>query len=460
LNIFLRNNLRLTGIPSQLYDLLIQRLKFPNPKYLENARMGRWNRGVPKELRFYYRLRGGGLVIPRGYIRQLITTCRKLDITYTVEDRRRSLPPVDYAFNGQLRPFQKQAVQHMLRKEFGTLNSPTGSGKTVMALYILAQRKQPALIIVHTADLARQWSERIETFLNIPVKEIGHIGGGKKKIGEKITVALVQSLYKCAEAVAPQVGHLIVDECHRTPSRTFTDAVAEFDARYMLGLSATPWRRDNLSKLIFWHLGDVHHQVEKNDLIRTGQVLPADIIFRETEFKPYYDPVQEYSKMLSELTLDDDRNRLIAADIAAEAASHPGICLVLTDRKKHCDSLGALLRYGFSLPVDILTGDLNAGERQQVMDRLQEGRIKVLIATGQLIGEGFDCRELTTLFMATPVRFSGRIIQYLGRILRPAPGKKRARVFDYVDINVEPLLKAADARKRIYGLQPNRFTSN
>ncbi|MFZ1954769.1 MAG: DEAD/DEAH box helicase [Desulfobacterales bacterium] len=452
MNIFLRNNLRLTGIPSQLYDLLIQRLKFPNPKYLENARMGRWNRGVPKELRFYYRLRGGGLVIPRGFIRQLITTCRRLDITYTVEDRRRSLPPVDYAFNGQLRPFQKQAVQHMLRKEFGTLNSPTGSGKTVMALYILAQRKQPALIIVHTADLARQWSDRIETFLNIPVKEIGRIGGGKKKIGEKITVALVQSLYKCAETVAPQVGHLIVDECHRTPSRTFTDAVAEFDARYMLGLSATPWRRDNLSKLIFWHLGDVHHQVEKNDLIRTGQVLPADIIFRETEFKPYYDPVQEYSKMLSELTLDDDRNRLIAADIAAEAASHPGICLVLTDRKKHCDSLGALLRYGFSLPVDILTGDLNAGERQQVMDRLQEGRIKVLIATGQLIGEGFDCRELTTLFMATPVRFSGRIIQYLGRILRPAPGKKRARVFDYVDINVEPLLKAADARKRIYGL--------
>jgi superfamily II DNA or RNA helicase len=452
LNIFLQNNLRLTGIPPQLYDLLTQRLKFPNPKYLENARMGRWNRGVPKELRFYFRLRGGGLEIPRGFIRQLITTCRRLDIDYTVEDRRRSLPPVDYAFSGQLRPFQQQAVQHMLRKEFGTLNSPTGSGKTVMALYILAQRKQPALIIVHTADLARQWSERIESFLNIPVKEIGRIGGGKKKIGEKITVALVQSLYKCAETVAPQVGHLIVDECHRTPSRTFTDAVTEFDARYMLGLSATPWRRDNLSKLIFWHLGDVHHQVEKNDLIRTGQVLPADIIFRETGFKPYYDPVQEYSKMLSELTLDDDRNRLIAADIAAEAASHPGICLVLTDRKKHCESLGALLRYGFSLPVDILTGDLNAGQRQSVMDRLQEGHIKVLIATGQLIGEGFDCRELTTLFMATPVRFSGRIIQYLGRILRPAPGKKRARVFDYVDVNVEPLVKAAGARKRIYGL--------
>ncbi len=453
LNIVLRNNLKLTGIPPQLYDLLTQRLKFPNPKYLENARMGRWNRGVPKELRFYDRLRGGGLVIPRGYIRQLISTCRSLAIPFSVEDRRRNLPPLAFTFSGQLRGFQEQAVEHMLRKEFGTLNSPTGSGKTIMALYILAQRRQPALIIVHSADLARQWSERIETFLNIPTKEIGHIGGGKKKIGEKITVALVQSLCKCAETVAPQVGHLIVDECHRTPSRTFTDAVTEFDARYMLGLSATPWRRDNLSRLIFWHLGDVHHQVDKGDLIRTGQVLAADIVFRETAFKPYYDPVQEYSKMLSELTVNDDRNRLIAADIAAEAAAQPGICLVLTDRKKHCESLGALLRYGFSLRVEILTGDSSAGQRQSVIGRLQEGRIKVLIATGQLIGEGFDCRELTTLFMATPVRFSGRIIQYLGRILRPAPGKKKARVYDYVDIHVEPLLKAATARKKVYGLQ-------
>lgn len=453
LNIVLRNNLKLTGIPPQLYDLLTQRLKFPNPKYLENARMGRWNRGVPKELRFYDRLRGGGLVIPRGYIRQLISTCRSLAIPFSVEDRRRNLPPLAFTFSGQLRGFQEQAVEHMLRKEFGTLNSPTGSGKTIMALYILAQRRQPALIIVHSADLARQWCERIETFLNIPTKEIGHIGGGKKKIGEKITVALVQSLCKCAETVAPQVGHLIVDECHRTPSRTFTDAVTEFDARYMLGLSATPWRRDNLSRLIFWHLGDVHHQVDKGDLIRTGQVLAADIVFRETAFKPYYDPVQEYSKMLSELTVNDDRNRLIAADIAAEAAAQPGVCLVLTDRKKHCESLGALLRYGFSLRVEILTGDSSAGQRQSVMGRLQEGRIKVLIATGQLIGEGFDCRELATLFMATPVRFSGRIIQYLGRILRPAPGKKRARVYDYVDIHVEPLLKAATARKKVYGLQ-------
>ncbi len=449
----LKNDLTLVDIPPQLHELLTQKLKFPNPKYIENARMGRWNRGVKKELRFFYRLRGNKLSIPRGYIRQLITTCRKLEIDYTIEDQRRSLPPVAYTFKGHLRPFQQQAVMRMLSKEFGTLNSPTGSGKTVMALHIIARRQQPALIVVHTKDLARQWAERIEEFLGISAVEIGLIGGGKKTIGEKITVALVQSLYKCADEVARHIGHLIVDECHRTPSRTFTDAVTEFDARYMLGLSATPWRRDNLSKLIFWHLGDVHHQVEKRDLIRTGNVLPTDVIFRETEFKPYYDPVHEYSKMLSELTVNDERNRLIAGDIAKEATQREGVCLVLSDRKKHCESLWAILKYGYRLRADIFTGDLNTSQRQIVLDRLHAGDTQVLIATGQLIGEGFDCPNLSTLFLATPVRFSGRVIQYLGRILRPAPGKKSARVFDYIDIHVQPLLKAAQERKRTYGLQ-------
>jgi len=138
-----------------------------------------------------------------------------------------------------------------MAKEFGTLSAPTGSGKTVMALYMIAVRKQPALIVVHNKDLALQWVDRIGEFLKISEKDVGFIGGGKNNIGEKITVSLVQSLYKCAEDTARHISFLIVDECHRCPSRTFTEAVSEFDSRYMLGLSATPYRRDQLSKLIF-----------------------------------------------------------------------------------------------------------------------------------------------------------------------------------------------------------------
>ena len=251
-------------------QILTQKLEFLNPKWLENERMGRWNRGTPKLLRFYDKVRGTGLWIPRGYIRQLILLCRRHGIDYQLHDQRRNLPSVNFAFNGELKSFQKVAVDQMLARDFGTLSSATGSGKTVMALYILAQRRQPALIVVHTKDLAAQWVERIETFLGIPSKEVGMIGGGKKVVGQKITVALVQSLYKCAEEVAPRIGFLIVDECHRCPSRIFTEAVTGFDSRYMLGLSATPWRRDKLSKLIFWHLGDVHYEVDKKSWIYSG----------------------------------------------------------------------------------------------------------------------------------------------------------------------------------------------
>lgn len=450
LNITIKNNLRLTGIPQVLREILIEKLKFPNPKWIENHRMGRWNRGVPRELRFYDKIRGGGLWIPRGYIRQLISLCRRYHVNYRINDQRRSLPSVDFSFKGQLRPFQQEAVNRMLAKEFGTLSSPTGSGKTIMALYIVAQRRQPALIIMHTKDLVHQWIARIKSFLSIPEEEIGLIGGGKMVIGEKITVALVQSLYKCAEKVSPHIGNFIVDECHRIPSRTFTDAVTEFDSRYMLGLSATPWRRDKLSKLIFWHLGDVHHEVDKNYLIEAGFVLPADVIFRETDFRPFHDPVMEYSKMLSELTTDDERNRLIAADIARESQDTPGVCLVLTDRKKHCETLQAIMKYKHNVSADILTGDLSSSQRLEIVQRLNQGRVKVLIATGQLIGEGFDCRQLSTLFLATPVRFSGRVLQYLGRVLRPAPAKSSARVFDYVDVHVDPLMAAAKARRKVY----------
>ena len=450
LTISISHNLQLSHVPAEIMEVLTEKLEFLNPKWLENERMGRWNRGTQKSLRFYDKVGASGLWIPRGYMRQLLLLCRRHKIKFEIDDCRSEHPPINFSFKGKLRPFQQKAVDQMLARDFGTLNSATGSGKTIMALYMVARRRQPSLIVVHTKELASQWVERTETFLGIPSEEIGIIGGGKKKVGEKITVALVQSLYKCVEEIAAHVGFLIVDECHRCPSRTFTEAVAGFNARYMLGLSATPWRRDKLSKVIFWHLGDVHHEVDKAHLVETGNVLKAEVIWRETNFKPFYDPVNEYSKMLSELTADTDRNVLIASDVALETSNSNGICLVLSDRKAHCENLQTLLKYRFKLDAELLTGDLSQAERQNVIERLNQKRASVVIATGQLIGEGFDCQNLSTLFLATPVSFSGRVLQYLGRVLRPAPGKDKARVFDYIDIRVDILAKAAKSRQRVY----------
>ncbi|MEZ4528429.1 MAG: DEAD/DEAH box helicase, partial [Desulfobacterales bacterium] len=344
MKISLSHRLCVSEMPEQIKQTVRQSLRFRNPKWEENDRLGRWNRNTP-EMLYFYKEKGDTLILPRGYVRQLILLCRKHGISHEIEDQRRMLPEKEFFFAGTLRPFQEKAAQVMLSKEFGTLSAPTGSGKTVIALYMIAQRRQPALVVVHTKELAFQWQERIENFLGISAEECGFIGDGKKRIGEKITVAMIQSLYKCAEEISPHIGYLVVDECHRTPSRTFTEAVSAFDARYMLGLTATPWRRDKLSRLIFWHLGDVHHTIEKSGLVEKGHILEAEIVVRETEFKPYYDPVREYAKMLSELTADDERNRLIVADAAQEAASGSGVCLVLSDRKKHCETLQTLLKF-------------------------------------------------------------------------------------------------------------------
>lgn len=452
LKVVISKDIQISGGPKALHAELVERLKFVNPKWIENERLGRWNRNTPKILRYYSRKRGNGLAIPRGFMRQLILMSRRYDVAVQLDDRRRKLPDIDLHFGGELKSFQLQAAKIMLAKDFGTLSAPTGSGKTIITLYMMAQRRQPTLIVVHTKELAFQWIDRIRTFLDVDESDIGLIGGGKLRLGPKITVALVQSLYKCASEVSRNFGFLVVDECHRAPSRTFTEAVSEFDTQYMLGLSATPWRRDRLSKLIFWHLGDLHHEVNKSDLVANGHILDMEIILRPTEFKPYYDPVNEYSKMLSELTSNDARNRLIAKDVAAEIQQGPGhgICLVLSDRKQHCQTLQALLKHKYHVHAEVMTGDLPLELRRSVVERLEDGQVQVLIATGQLVGEGFDCPGLSTLFLTTPIRFSGRLVQYLGRILRPAKGIERARVFDYVDIHVGPLMAAAQARQRLY----------
>jgi superfamily II DNA or RNA helicase len=358
------------------------------------------------------------------------------------------MPEVSFSFAGQLRDYQIEAVDAMASRDFGTLQAPTGSGKTTMALSLIARRKQPALIVVHTRELMHQWVERIGQFLCIPANEVGLIGDGKKRIGDRITVGLVQSLLKCASEVAPHIGHLVMDECHKAPSKTFLDVVTAFDCRFMTGLSATPYRRDGLGRLIWWFIGDKVHEVPAQELQDNGSILKAEVIWRETAFSTMLDPSTQYSRMLSELCTDPQRNQLICSDVAEEIREASGVCLILSDRKSHCRDLQAMLgRMGIN--AALLIGDMKAKERHQVVEDLNEGRCKVVVATGQLIGEGFDCKALSTLFLACPVKFSGRMIQYLGRVLRPAPGKDRARVLDYVD-PIGVLQNAARARQRVY----------
>jgi superfamily II DNA or RNA helicase len=433
--------------PESLARKIRSSFTIENPVWLDNEKMGRWNGKTDRWLS-YCESSGDTLSVPRGSLGLVLWFCKELDIQYKIEDEHRTLPQVDFAFNGVLKGYQEQAVNNILSRDFNVLQAPTGSGKTIMALSIIAERKQPVLIIVHSKELLNQWVDRIVTFLDIPQKEIGIIFAGKLKVGEKITVGIINSIYPIVADIRQHFGHIIVDECHRTPSRTFTEAVSAFDCKYMLGLSATPYRRDGLTKLIGWHMGR-KVEVKQADLTEHDIILDVEVIARETNFIPRRNPSEEYSQMLSELAEDENRNRLIVNDVGKEASNGSGICLVLTDRKSHCEAISFMLR-DEGISADVLTGDMRDREREAIVGRLNSGNVNVLIATGQLIGEGFDCKGLSTLFLATPIKFSGRLIQYLGRILRPAPGKGRARVYDFVDVNVGVLRASAKQRQRVY----------
>lgn len=199
-------------------------------------------------------------------------------------DNRLSLPEITLNFQSTLRPYQEQAIAGFLAKDFGVLEAGTGSGKTVMGLAIIAARKQPALVLVHTKELLYQWQERARQFFGI---KTGLIGDGHFDI-QLVTIGVVNSVRANLEKLTNLFGHLVVDECHRLPSTLFTETVSAFPAKYMLGLSATPYRRDGLDKLIGWYLGQHRVTVDAAVLRQVGAVLRPKIIARETGFDFWY----------------------------------------------------------------------------------------------------------------------------------------------------------------------------
>lgn len=444
------HKLFLSAIPEVLKTKVMAELTLDNPKWLENIKMGRSTYKIPRKLQFYATRTNGGLIVPRGYGQRLAQLCQEQGLHVQYDDQRQTLPEVDFKFHGQLRDYQQKACETMLARRFGTLCAPTGAGKTVCGLYLIAQRRQPTLIIVHTRDLARQWVASIEEFLNIPAGDIGMIGSGRQKIGEQITVATVQSVYSRCKILKKHIGHLVVDECHRAPSRTFTKAVTSFDAGYSLGLSATPYRRDGLTQLIFWYLGAMHAHIEPEALMDSGAILRPKIYMVKTDFCTKRDQSAEYAQIIADLTEDAQRNLLVVNTVAREVQDNAGSTLVLTDRKDHCLRLQDLLWKHHGLEAQVLTGDLPWAERKSLVDKIRADQVSIVIATGQLVGEGFDAKNLSALFLVTPIKFEGRLIQYLGRVLRPAPGKGQPRVYDFADHQVGVLEAACRARALVY----------
>ncbi|MBU0966296.1 MAG: DEAD/DEAH box helicase [Proteobacteria bacterium] len=443
LKLTVSHNCTLSGAPPELIAVLKKKLTLVNPKYRDALKYARWiGKNLKKELHFYT-LTGSDIDFPRGFGNQAVTLCRKSGYEVDIIDHRRQLDPIDISFSGSLRTYQDKACDAMLSREFGVLEAATGSGKTVMAAAMIAGRRQPTLILVHTKELLYQWQERIRNFLGL---QPALIGDGSFAVND-VTVGLINTVKKHLHELPARFGHIIVDECHRTPSSMFTDIIKEFDCRYMLGLTATPMRRDGLTELIHWYIGDLVHRVAQKDLDRHGAVLKPSIIQRPTSFTFNYR--RNYQDLMTALTANTARNELIVADICREVENDAGTVLVVSDRVSHCESMCRMLADRGLQPL-LLTGRVAGEERSDIVRRVQQGEVRVLVATIQLIGEGFDCPGLTSLFLCTPIKFEGRLTQVIGRILRPALDKE-PKVYDYVD-PVGVLKASARSRRQIYEL--------
>ncbi|XOF33043.1 MAG: DEAD/DEAH box helicase [Candidatus Electrothrix sp. YB6] len=435
----------LSNAPELLCAAIREQLTVDNPKYTAAQRYSRWVGKQIKPRLYFFREQGDTLVFPRGFGNRAVLLCRRLlGVDPVLIDRRRKLPPIECSFQGTLRPYQQEAVQALMQRSFGVLEAGTGSGKTVMALKVIAERRQPTIIIVHSRELLEQWLDRIATFLGISA---GRAGGGRFD-PQPITVAVVNTARKRLAELTPCFGQLIVDECHRVPASLFTEVVSGFDAFYMLGLSATAFRREQgMTKLIYSYMGDRVHAVDPDVLTESGAVVRPDLIQRETAFFASYSG--EYTKLIKALTENEARNRQITADIADLIhQGHEGTVLVVSDRVAHCANLLDKLR-SHHLIAELLTGRMPPDVRADVVCRVQEGKVQVLLSTLQLISEGFDCPGLSTLVLATPIRFEGRLLQVVGRIMRPAEGKK-ALVLDYVDTKISVLQRSGLARAEMF----------
>jgi len=434
------NQLYVSDVQRSTKKALVYKFTIPNPKYLDAKKQGRWYRHLPKKLR-YYELKDGSILLPRGAL-PIVVSIGKEHESVEVIDNTRIEKEVDFTFHGELKDFQNEAVKNCLPYDCHLLCAPTGSGKTVIGLYMIAEKKQPTLIVVHTLDLQKQWVSQINKFLKV---QPGTMGGGSLKVSGNITVATIQTLIKHAEYVNDRFGHVIFDECHKAPATQYAEVVSKFDCRYITGLSATPYRNDGLTDVIVWYIGPIRHKIEKERLLKNGNLCPAEVRWVPTEFYPKADASRYYAKALSELTRDKKRNLLICKQVINSKEN--GVHLILSDRKAHCKELYRLLK-NEGIRAEVLTG--STVDRSEIITRLQKGKSKYLIATSQLIGEGFDLPSISVLFLTTPIKFDGRLIQYIGRALRVDDGKDKAIIYDFVDYMAPVFLYSAIHRSGTY----------
>jgi len=439
-------------LPPAMLNRVLRLAAFQNPEFYKAQAMRLSTYDKPRVIACGQEF-AEHVAVPRGCLSEVLALLEAHKIRPDLRDERFAATAVEAEFQGQLRPFQEEAVAKIAEYDEGILCAPTAFGKTAVAAWLIAKRKLNTLILVHRQQLLDQWQERLAMFLGLPPKSIGHIGGGKADRTGRVDVAVIQSLYQKEEVkdFVAEYGQVIVDECHHVSAFTFEQVMMQVKAKYVVGLTATPTRKDGHHPIIYMQCGPIRFSMSARTMTETT---PFDhkVIPRHTEFRMAPELGEVTIQDIYAALLDDGpRNELIAADIVR--AIQAGRCpLLLTLRKEHLEYFAGKLA-GVAKHVFILKGGMGKKQRRLVAEQLESvpgSESRVILATGSYIGEGFDDARLDTLFLAMPISWKGTVQQYVGRLHRLHDGKKVVQVYDYVDGRVPMLARMYERRLKVY----------
>ena len=435
-------------LPQALANRLIRLAAFQNPEFYkaQAMRMSVWDKP---------RVIGSAenypqhIALPRGCLDAVKDLLKDNSIRCDLQDERYKGEPIDVRFVGTLRPDQEAAVTAMLHHDAGVLCAPTAFGKTVTAAAMIARRGVNTLVLVHRTELLKQWQERLQAFLGVGKGMIGTIGGGKAKPTGKIDIAVMQSLSRQGDvnSLVESYGQVIVDECHHVGAASFDAILKRTKATFVLGLTATPIRRDGLQPIIFMQCGPIRHKAA------TPASAPHDleVVPRSRFSRIDLPPGAGIQDVFRHIASDRARTEAIAAEVAA-AFERGRKVLVLTERTDHLDAIASALDGQVPVPF-VLHGRMSRKQRSALiaeLDALPPEVPRILLATGRLVGEGFDHPALNTLVLAMPVSWKGTLQQYAGRLHREHATKTDVRIVDFVDTGHPALLRMWEKRQRGY----------
>ena len=427
------------GLPPAVVAGLKHLASIANPEFYEKQRMRFSTWDTPRFISAY-REDLEWLHVPRGLTDKVTDLFASLDSTVDVVDDRPEPPIADFEFRGELRSQQSAAVADLVDHDLGVLVAPPGAGKTVMACAVIAHHDTPTLVVVDRKELVDQWRSRLQHHLGLEHSDVGQIGGGRNKPTGIIDVAMIQSLARRDDpALFDCYGLIVVDECHHLPAVSFTTCMRAASTCRWLGLTATPYRRDKLEALIAFQCGPTRHEI-KPAAVEGAELVRRELVVHHTSTEVTEEEAAHIQDVFRVISDDARRTAQICGDVHAACLSGR-TCLVLTQRTDHIDAIVAGLA---TLGTDalVLRGGLGKRARQAVTDAIASRDPDdgiVLVATGSYLGEGFDWPELDTLFLAFPLAFKGRVVQYVGRLLRTHEGKYHVELHDYLDSRIAVL---------------------